>query len=64
MAKVRFLQSVYVVSLNKVATYNDEFDINDEKVVENLVKEGLVDVLIEEKNTPKTAKKATSKGQK
>lgn len=62
MSKVRFLQSAYVISLGQVVSYNDELDIEDEKVVENLVKNGLVDVLIEEKNPEKAPKKASVKG--
>jgi len=61
MAKVRFLQSAYVISLDQSVGFNDELDIEDEKVVSNLVENGLVDVLIEEKIEQKPAKKAEKK---
>jgi hypothetical protein len=61
MAKVRFLQSAYVISLDQSVGFNDELDIEDEKVVSNLVENGLVDVLIEEKIEPKPTKKADKK---
>lgn len=57
MAKVRFLQSVYLVSHDLSMNFNDELDIEDEKQVARLVKKGLVDVLMEEKPEKKPVQK-------
>lgn len=64
MAKLRFLQSVVLLSLNKVPQFNDELDIEDEKLVKYLVENGYADELIEEENEPKTPKKASKKSKK
>ena len=63
MAKVRFLQSVYLVSHNLSMNFNDELDIEDKNQVDRLVKKGFVDVLKEEpakkpatKRTPRKKK--------
>ena len=58
MAKLRFLQSVVLLSLNKVPHLNDELDIEDEKTVKYLVENGYADELIEQENEPKTPKNA------
>jgi hypothetical protein len=62
LAKVRFLQSVYLVSENHVFGYNDETEINDEKIIASLVKKGIVDVLVEEEK-PAPKKPSTRKRQ-
>lgn len=63
MARVRFLQGAYLFSLDKVMNYNDELEINDEKIINTLAKKGIVDVLIEEKKeaTKKSSSKRTTK---
>lgn len=57
MARVRFLQSVILIPYGKTFGFNDELDIQDEELVEDLVKNGIVDVFLEEENEPKSAKK-------
>lgn len=65
MAKVRCLQSFYLISENKVLNYNDELEIKDEKLVKSLAEQGYLDVLIDEQPVRKPrkapAKKATPK---
>lgn len=67
MAKVRFLQSVYLVSHNLSMNFNDELEIEDKKQVDRLVEKGLVDVLKEPskksptKRTPRKKKVEESK---
>lgn len=63
MAKVRFLQGAYLFSLNKVMNYDDELEINDEKIINTLAEKGIVDVLIEENKeaTKKSSSKRTAK---
>jgi|HigsolmetaGSP12D_1036236.scaffolds.fasta_scaffold02167_9 hypothetical protein len=63
MARVRFLQGAYLFSLDKVMNYNDELEINDEKIINTLAEKGIVDVLIEEKKeaTKKSSSKRTAK---
>lgn len=64
MAKLRFLQSIVLLSLNKVPQFNDELDIEDEKLVKYLVENGYADELIESENEPKTPKKPSKKSKK
>ncbi|MGG1916043.1 hypothetical protein ABFY54_29000 [Priestia megaterium] len=64
MAKLRFLQSVALLSLNKVPHLNDELVIEDEKMVKYLVENGYADELIEQENEPKTPKNAPKKAKK
>lgn len=64
MAKVRFLQSVALLSSPKTYGLNDELVIENEQLVDILVKQGLVDVLINEENEQKPAKKAPKRAPK
>lgn len=63
MARVRFLQSVILIPYGKTFGFNDELDIQDEELVKDLVKNGFVDVLLEEENKPKLAKKSQKTAQ-
>jgi hypothetical protein len=55
MAKVRFLQSVYLIAHDKVMNFNDELDL-DEKLAKHLQEQGYVDILIEDEvEAPKKA---------
>ncbi|MDG0860320.1 hypothetical protein [Staphylococcus equorum] len=63
MAKrIRSLSSFYIPSLDKVLNFNDEIDIEDEKLVETLKDQGLIDVLIPEE-TKKPKRRQTKKVQ-
>lgn len=53
MAKLKFLQGVYIPSLNKVVNHNDVLEIENEKLAKHLVESKLAEQLIEE--TPKKA---------
>lgn len=64
MARLRFLQSVIIDSLNEVPGFNDELDIEDEKVVDYLVENGYADKLIEEKTEEKAPKNTPKRGKK
>lgn len=64
MAKVRCLQSFYLIEENQVLNFNDELEIKNEKTVKSLSDKGLVDVLIEEakpKRQPKPKKEEKPK---
>lgn len=61
MAKVRFLQSVYLVSHNLSMNFNDELDIEDKNQVDRLVKKGFVDVLKEEPTKKPVTKRTPRK---
>lgn len=58
MAKVRFLQSAVLFGTGKTYGFNDEEVITDEKLLESLVKNAIVDVLREEKQPIKPLAKA------
>lgn len=62
MAKVRFLQSAVLIGQHQVLNFNDELEISD-KLAESLEKQGIVDILEEEK-APKTAKTTRKKPSK
>lgn len=53
MAKLKFLQGVYIPSLNKVVNHNDVLEIENEKLAKHFVESKLAEQLIEE--TPKKA---------
>lgn len=62
MVKVRFLQSVALINNNRVFGFNDELDIEDQKLVDSLLKRDLIDVLKDEqpdKKKPKDTSKKT-----
>ena len=64
MAKVRFLQSTVLFSTGKTYGFNDEEELSDEKLIEHLVKNEIVDVLEEvktQKNPPQKAKNEVKK---
>ena len=58
MRKVRFLQSVFLISKNNVYNFNDELDITSEEA-EELAEKGYVDILAEKHTTKKPAAKKT-----
>lgn len=58
MKKVRFLQSVFLISKNNVYSFNDELDVTDEEA-EELAEKGYVDILAEKPATKKPAAKKT-----
>lgn len=63
MKKVRFLETCYLFSTGKFYNLNDEEDLT-EKEAKRLHKDGVIDILIEEKieePTPKKPKKTTKK---
>lgn len=62
MAQLRILQCLYIPSLNKVVNFNDEIEVSDENLVRHLVKNGYADVLIEQKEAEKPAKKSQKRG--
>jgi hypothetical protein len=63
MPRVRFLESVYLIPHNQVFHYNDELDIEDEKLIKHLSDRGHIDVLLEEENGIEQEKKTTRKRQ-
>ena len=61
MRKVRFLQSVFLISKNNVYSLNDELDVDD-KEAEELAEKGYVDILEEKPEVEKpVAKKPEAK---
>ena len=58
MRKVRFLQSVFLISKNNVYSFNDELDVTDEEA-EELAEKGYVDILAEKPVAKKPAAKKT-----
>ena len=58
MRKVRFLQSVFLISKNNVYSFNDELDVDD-KEAEELAEKGYVDILAEKPVVKKPSAKKT-----
>lgn len=64
MAKLRFLMAVYLPTEEKSVNFNDELDIENEKLVDYLLKNGLADKLIDAEKQPKDEEKEAKKAPK
>lgn len=64
MKTLRVLQTFYYTPLDKVFNFNDELQLDNQKMIDNLIKQELVDVLVEEKIEEKEKPKRTQKNKR